>query len=321
MKMNILVLIPVNERHKKILEGKAPSSQFVYSSTQGVTPEQVRRAGIILGNPPSSMLAGLEGLEWIQLQSAGAESYVLPGVMPRRVALTNATGAYGLAVSEHMLGTLLEIYKKLNLYWDNQNNAKWADEGTVKSIYDSSALIVGLGDIGSEFAKRIKALGGRTVGIRRTACGKPDYLDELCLPDRLDALLPDADIVALSLPDTKETRGLIDRRRLGLMKKDAVIINVGRGNAIDTEALCDALEAGRLLGACLDVTDPEPLPAEHRLWKLKNAVITPHISGWTHLPETLERIVAISARNLEAFMNSKPLENTVDFSTGYRSVQ
>ena len=121
----------------------------------------------------------------------------------------------------------------------------------------------------------------------------------------------------MSLPGTKLTAKIINRETLKLMKKDAVIINVGRGSAIDTDALCDALEDGRLLGAALDVTDPEPLPRDHRLWKIKNAVITPHVSGGYSLQETYERIVKICADNLEAYMNGRELINIVNKSEGY----
>ena len=181
-------------------------------------------------------------------------------------------------------------------------------------------LVLGMGDIGGEFGRRVKALGAHVIGVRRTDTRCPDYADEVHLTADLDRLLPLADVVAVTLPGTKETAGLLDRRRIGLMKPGAVVLNVGRGIVIDTEALCDALESGHLGGAGLDVTDPEPLPPDHRLWDIPNAVITPHISGFYHLPETLERIIQISASNLKAFAEGKPLRNIIDFSTGYRKL-
>jgi phosphoglycerate dehydrogenase-like enzyme len=216
-----------------------------------------------------------------------------------------------------MLGVLLEMYKNLHFYRDNQSASKWQYVGQVKAIFHSTALVVGLGDIGGEFAKRLKALGAYTIGIRRKDTDKPEYLDELHLMEDLETLLPKADIVALSLPSTPLTNQIINRKTLSLMKKDAVLINVGRGTAIDTEALCDALENGQLLGAAMDVTDPEPLPSDHRLWKIKNVVITPHVSGGYSLEETRNRIINISAENLEAFLNGKKMRNIVDFSAGY----
>lgn len=317
MSKNILVLIPVNEKDKLFLEGKGSSSSFTYLNGNTVNIEQVQNANIIVGNPPIDMIKGSKNLEWIQLGSAGVGEYIKEDVLRDGVILTNASGAYGLAISEYMLGVLLELYKKLHLYRENQIESNWHYEGPVKAVYNSTALIVGLGDIGGEFAKRLKALGAYTIGIRRSDANKPDYLDELHFMDELETLLPRADIVALSLPATKLTERIINRKTLGLMKQDAVLINVGRGNAIDTNALCDALESGHILGAALDVTDPEPLPKDHRLWKIKNAIITPHVSGGYSLAETHERIIKISASNLEAFLNNKSLVSVVDFSADY----
>jgi phosphoglycerate dehydrogenase-like enzyme len=165
----------------------------------------------------------------------------------------------------------------------------------------------------------MKALGSYTIGIKRREGQKPDYLDELHTLDSLEELLPRADVVALSLPGTRETYRLFDSGKFSLMKEGSVILNVGRGTTICTEDLCDALEKGQIAGAGLDVTDPEPLPEDHRLWDAPGAVITPHVSGFFHLPETLRRIVRISIGNLERFKNGEPLQNMVDFKTGYRA--
>lgn len=314
---NILVLTEVNEEHKKLLEEKAPSANFFYSSSRTVDRDHIQKADIIIGKPPKSMIEDLHNLKWLQLASAGVDDNAKRISQLKGVILTNASGAFGLSISEYMLGVLLEIYRKLHLYRDNQKESKWVNEGSVKSIYKSTALIIGTGDIGSEFAKRLKALGAYTIGVKRRYTQKPDFLDELYLIDQLDALLPRADIVALSLPATPLTEKIINRKTLMLMKHDAVLINVGRGSAIDTEALCDVLESGHLLGVALDVTDPEPLPGEHRLWKIKNAVITPHIAGGYNLQETHDRVIKICADNLEAYFSGKKLMHVVDFSSGY----
>lgn len=314
---NILVLIPVKEAHKKLLEEKAPSANFVYAKSNTVDENEVRNANIIIGSPPAAFVKESKNLEWLQLQRAGVNEFVKKDALADRVILTNASGAYGLAISEYMLGVLLEMYKNLHIYRDKQMHADWSYAGRVQAIYHSTALVAGLGDIGGEFARRMSLLGAYTIGIRRKDTDKPEYLDELYLMDKFEEILPRADIVALSLPETSLTHKIINSHTLKLMKKNAVLINVGRGSAVDTDALCDALESGQIAGAALDVTDPEPLPEEHRLWRLKNAIITPHISGGFSLPETFERIVRISADNLEAYMNGKKLSNIVDRSAGY----
>ena len=309
MEKNILIFTQVNENHKKIIQEKAGSFKVVYSENTTVSLEQIQSAIVIFGNPPPKMLKDAKSLEWLHLHSAGLGVYADEGILPEGVVLTNSTGAYGLAISEYMIGVLLEIYKKLNLYRDNQAEGNWTHLGHVKSIYNSTVLILGTGDIGGEFAKRMKLLGAYTIGIKKTDKNKPYYLDELYTMDKLEELLPRADVIALCLPETKHTFKIINKNTIELMKTDAVIINVGRGSVIDTDALSEALENKRILGAAVDVTDPEPLPKDHRLWKLKNAVITPHISGGFFLPETQDRVVRIFANNLEAFLNGGILVN------------
>ena len=328
-----LVTIPTGERHRNLLQQAAPGWEFRFRGTdtlvcapqealpgQPVTQEDVDWAQVILGNVPAAMLHGSPALEWLQTNSAGVEPYIQPGVLAGDTLLTNATGAYGLAIAEHMLGMLLELFKKLELYRDAQKSGAWQSQGAVKAVYGSTVLVLGMGDIGGEFAARCKALGAKVIGVRRSPRPCPEYADEVHLLEDLDSLLPQADVVAITLPGTDATRGLMSRERLAKMKEGAVLLNVGRGFIVDTEALCDALERGHLSGAGVDVTDPEPLPPTHRLWNIPTAVVTPHISGFYHLLETHERIVGIFLENLRHFQAGEPLRNLVDFATGYRKL-
>lgn len=328
-----LVTIPTGERHRNLLQQAAPGWEFRFRGTdtlvcapqealpgQPVTQEDVDWAQVILGNVPAAMLHGSPALEWLQTNSAGVEPYIQPGVLAGDTLLTNATGAYGLAIAEHMLGMLLELFKKLELYRDAQKSGAWQSQGAVKAVYGSTVLVLGMGDIGGEFAARCKALGAKVIGVRRSPRPCPEYADEVHLLEDLDSLLPQADVVAITLPGTDATRGLMSRERLAKMKEGAVLLNVGRGFIVDTEALCDALERGHLSGAGVDVTDPEPLPPTHRLWNIPTAVVTPHISGFYHLRETHERIVGIFLENLRHFQTGEPLRNLVDFATGYRKL-
>lgn len=333
-KKQVLVAIPVKKDQAKRLEQAAPGWEFRYrggtnliytkpeEAVQGpdLTKEDVAWADVILGNVPDFFLTGSPKLLWMQTGSAGVESYVRPGVLAENTLLTNATGAYGLAISEHMLGMLLELFKKLELYRDAQKDGQWKSLGAVKAVYGSTVLVLGMGDIGGEFGKRCKALGAKVIGVRRSNRQKPDYADEVHLLEDLDQLLPQADVVAVTLPGTEATRGLMNWERLAKMKEGAVLLNVGRGYIVDTEALCDALESGHLSGAGVDVTEPEPLPADHRLWRIPTALVTPHVSGFYHLEETHQRIVNIFVENLEHFRKGEPLRNQVDFSTGYRKL-
>lgn len=314
---NVLVLLPLNVEQKKLMEKEFREVKFIYKNSDEVSTNLIKNVEIIIGNPKVDVLKNADNLKWLQLNSAGTDKYIKDSVLNNGVILTNATGAYGLAISEYMIAGLLNIFKKLNIYSNNQKKHIWKDEGMVRSIYGSKILIIGLGNIGEEFAKRVKAFGAYTIGVRRSNLNKPEFIDEIHLMDEIDELLPEADVVSLSLPNTKETYKMFSKEKFKLMKKDSVLINVGRGNVLDTDALCDEVENGHLLGACVDVTDPEPISENHRIWDVENIIITPHISGGYHIKETLENILNISIDNLRNFINDKPLKNIVDFSIGY----
>lgn len=316
--MKILTVMPVSEENMELIKSAAPEADFVFC--QNPHDKTIEDADVIIGNVPADELKNNSKLKFLQTNSAGVDDYVKPGVLPEGCVLANATGGYGLAVSEHMLAMYLEIIKKLHLYRDMQNNSLWKDQGTVTTVKGATVLVLGLGDIGTGFAGYCKALGAYVIGVRRRDMRPSDSAHEIHTIDDLDELLPRADCVAIALPGTAETKDLINRERLARMKKGAVLINAGRGTVVDTEALCDALESGHLGGAGLDVTDPEPLPPESRLWKIPTAVITPHVSGGYHLKETHERIISIAAENLEAFVKGKKIKNIVDFETGYRKL-
>lgn len=317
--LHILVAVDTNAEHRALFAQTAPEAEFIYKEARAVTRADVEKADIVLGNISPALLSPTDRLRWLQTNSAGVDGYT-NGCLPENAVLTNATGAYGLAISEYMVAVWLELIKKLHLYRDAQRTAQWQDLGAVSGAWRSTVLVIGLGDIGGEFAKRAKALGARVIGVRRAGTEKPDFVDELIHTAELDAYLPLADCVAITLPGTKQTARMFDAARIEKMKDGAVLINVGRGKIVDTDALCAALESGKLSGAALDVTEPEPLPQEHPLWKMPNAVITPHISGGYHLQETHERIIRIMAENLKAFLEHRPLRNVIDFETGYRKL-
>ncbi|MDD7446289.1 MAG: D-2-hydroxyacid dehydrogenase [Clostridiales bacterium] len=312
---NILVVMPAADSHRRQLEAAAPGAVFTYASSPA--EEDVARADAIVGNIRPELLAHAKNLKLLQLNSAGSNPYLsLPAVCPG-ARLCCATGAYGLAISEHMMGVLLELMKKLALYRDNQFEGRWQDLGPVTSVYGANVLVVGMGDIGTSFARLCAAFGARVTGVRRRAGEKPDFVESIRTPADLDALLPEADVVFLSLPETPETIGLMSDQRIALMKETAYLLNCGRGSAVDQAALLRAVRAGKLAGAGLDVTTPEPLSQDHPLWREPRIVITPHVSGQYHLAETHNRIVALACRNLRALQSGGPLESEVSFSAGY----
>ncbi|NCB62931.1 MAG: D-2-hydroxyacid dehydrogenase [Clostridia bacterium] len=266
-------------------------------------------ATILLGNVAPGVLAGAENRKWLQTWSAGVDAFLPAGVLPAHTMLTSAVGAYGPSVSEHMFAVLLSMLKLLPLYRDEQNRCAWTDLGSVRSFAGLRVLVVGAGDIGLKFAAMCKAVGMYTVGLKRTAPACPAELDEVHPLAELDRWLPWADAVLLVLPQAPETVHLMDARRISLMRSDALLLNGGRGSAVDPDALTGALRAGTLRGAALDVTEPEPLPKDHPLWTLPNCLITPHVAGGLHLEGTRGRIVSIALENLRRYLAGEPLRN------------
>lgn len=318
MEKKILVTIPVEEKHKIYLEEKAPGAVFTYGHRKSVTAAEVKDTQIILGDIPPELVKEAVNLEFLQLDSAGAVPYTVPGVMRAGVKLANGTGAYGPTISEYMLGSVLYLQKKLYLYAENMKKHEWKNEGIVNSIEGSVTLVVGLGDIGSAFAEKMKSLGSYVIGIRRNRTKCPECVDELYLTEDLDQVLPRADIIACSLPGTRETEGMFSAERMKKVKQGALFLNVGRGNLISSQVLLEALTSGQLGGAVIDVAEQEPLPSDSMLWDAPNLLITPHVSGNYHTRQILERAVKIAGSNLESFLAGKPLHNEVDMRTGYR---
>lgn len=288
-----------------------------YKFEKELTDQDFNETEVLIGNCKHDLLKKFRNLKWLQLATSGADGYTTPGVLPKGTLLSGATGTFGITIAEYLMATTLLIQRKLHRYMDNQRQSLWQKEGDIQSIYGSTFLIIGLGDIGTEFAKRVKALGGYTIGIKRTIYGNEEHVDEVYTNAELDNQIPKADVIVSSVPNTPETLKMYNANRFAKMKKNAIFINVGRGNAVDTEALCDALQNGELHGAVLDVTDPEPLPKEHRAWQIPNLVITPHVSGNYDLKETKDRLIDIVTQNMEHFLNGTPLQSEIDFQTGY----
>ena len=308
---NILVLIEPAGDYQEELQRRFPESQLLFSSPGRVTEEEIEKADVILGNPPAGLLKGAERLSFLQLQSAGADAYTPKGILPEKTLLACTSGAYGPAVSEHMMASLLSVYKNLPLYRDNQAARLWKCEGAVRSLRGEQALVLGLGDIGKEFARLAVAFGASVFGVKRNLSEKPDFVQEVYSMEMLPEILPRFDVVACALPSSPETSRLFDRDMLRRMKPGSVLINAGRGSLIDTQALMEALQQGPLMAACLDVTDPEPLPAEHPLWTCRNLLITPHTAGGFLMEETFHRVWKIVLENLSLYAQGKEIRNRI----------
>lgn len=308
----ILNLLPLKGEERAAFEAAAPEAVHIYSRRSAVTPEQLSRATVLLGWPRAGDMQYAKSLKWFQCMFAGVDEYLPQGVTPEGAVITTSSGSNALSVAENMLAVLLALYRKLPLYRDNQRAHLWHDEGAAKTITGAVVLVVGAGHLGTEFAWRCKALGAaRVMGVKRTI-GRPlPGFDQLHTMEELDDLLPQADVVALTLPHSPETVHLMNAERIARMKDDAVLISTGRGTVLDQDALAEAMKNGRLWGAALDVTEPEPLPADSPLWDIPNLLLTPHVAGGMRLEITRKNCIDMALANLKRYLAGQPLENQV----------
>ena len=324
-KIKAAVLIGLDEHQKEELEAAGGEAVEFHYVPENMSREErapvLKDVQIIFGQPGIREINLCEHLRWIQMSWAGTDIYTAREGFPREVALTNASGCFHVVIPEYVIAVLLELCRNLNVYALQQKEKTWKPAGSEMLLYGKRALILGAGDIGTGVAERLRVFGVRVTGMRKTDRNYPDCYDGMITPDELDQELPKADIVIGCLPGTAETRGVLDLRRLCLMKPGALLVNVGRGNLICTEDLISVLEQGHLGGVALDVTDPEPLPADHPLWNMDRVIITPHIAGQSfgYSKDTENRIVHLWSQNLKRYLEGKELVNRVSFENGYVS--
>lgn len=260
-------------------------------------------------------------LKWIHVTAAGLGNLLFPELVASDVVVTNARGMHATAMAEHALGVMLAFVRRLHVARDAQarrawvQDALWTDPPSFGELAGSTLGLVGLGAVGSAIAARARAFGMRVVAVRRRPAADPAPADVQWGPERLDAMLAQCDWLVLAPPLTAETRGLMDRRRLALLRPHAVLVNLGRGALVDEAALVEALASGRIGGAALDVFEREPLPESSPLWSMPNVIVTPHVAGTG--PRYWARSVELFARNLDAWIAGRPLENVVDKRAGY----
>ncbi|MEX2451791.1 MAG: D-2-hydroxyacid dehydrogenase [Rhodospirillales bacterium] len=271
---------------------------------------------IVAGSHYNKKVAGIlnehaKKLRWIQATSDGLDKFVIPGI-PDGVMITNTSGTKGSTIAEHAMGLLIALHQCIPEFERMRVTRQW-DRVTVRpkigSIEGQTIVTAGYGTIGKEVARKAKAFDAYVIALNRS--GKNDgEADEVFTVDKLRDILPKADALFMCMPFTKQTQGLIGAAELALLKPTAVVINVARGELIDTDALVAALKNGQIAGAGLDVIDPEPLPADHPLWDFENVIISPHAAA--HGGPLYERMSELFADNIERFMKGEPLRNVVN---------
>lgn len=295
----------------------APNAAITIASNKNVETDAMENAEIILGWMSEEQIKKAKNLKWLQLPSAGADRHTNKSLYCNNdIRLTSSSGVFSVAMAEHILGLMISFNRHLHFYARFQAEKRWNPMKAGRNIAGSTVGIIGLGDIGSEVAKRVHALGAVVVAVKRSPCVTPTYVDEMFFGEEgIDNLIKKCDYIILALPNTNNTNGVISEERLKNMKPGCFIVNVGRGSAIDQQALIKALHEGWIAGAGLDVTTPEPLPSDNPLWGMPNVLITPHASGYSAY--NMEKILSVFKENLKRYVEAKPLINLIDFDAGY----
>jgi phosphoglycerate dehydrogenase-like enzyme len=314
------IVVRGGESTIEMLQPVAPGVELVAASSNADAVRLVPGADAVIGFCSAQVVEAGTELQWIQLSSAGAERCVsVPGVAERNLLLTNAQRIYGPEIAEHVIAFMLAftrgLYRYLPEQWEGRWNRNAMGSGERWELEGKTMLVVGLGGIGTEVAKRAHALGMRVVATRRSSRSAPEFVDFVGLSDEMVSLAAEADVVVNATPLTPETTGIFDAAFFATMKPTAYFINIGRGKSVVTKDLMQALESGQIAGAGLDVTDPEPLPSGHPLWKSPNVLITPHVSAGSDLAR--ERLSILWRENLRRFVAGERMLSVVDVARGY----
>jgi phosphoglycerate dehydrogenase-like enzyme len=290
-----------------------PDPAFRELGIVDASPETLAAAEICIGFPGAEQIAAMPRLRWLQLMSAGADRW---RQIPPEVVITTANPVFAEPASEHALALLLALGRDLPTHFRLGLEHRWGRSGATRDLARSTVVVVGIGYIGQAIATRLKAFGARVIGVRRNlAKGFPPGVDEVIGIESLEAALARADALVLALPLTSESERLVTRRHLEALKPGALVVNVGRGKTLDQDALVDGLVSGRIGGAGLDVTVPEPLPSDHPLWGFPNVIITGHSLG--NSPGRTGRRVALVAAQLERWRKGETLLHRLDRNLGY----
>lgn len=334
--MRILVLAAIlaaslaAQQKKVLVQGLTPDEVQALQTAEprasvvAVTPQtvmqQVADADAIMGNLSLDMVRAGKKLRWFQTYSAGVEPYlVMSGSNELRdspITVTNCKIIQGPEIADHAFALLLTLTRGLNRVVANREKENW-DPNNYPAIElpGKTALIIGTGGIGMQIAARAHGFGMRVIGVDPKDIPFSPFISKVVKPDQLDEVIPEADVVFISAPHTKQSEKMVGPRQFELMKKNSYFIAVSRGKLYDMPSLVKALDSKKIAGAGVDVTDPEPLPKGHPLWKFENAIVTPHIA--TRSDRVQERRMVVLKENLKRFVDGRPLINVVDKNLQY----
>jgi len=315
-----IVVMGADAEHLAWMQAVAPGIRLVAASDRAEAVREAADADAVIGVCAADVVEAGKNIRWIQHLYAGVERCVaIPEFSSRGIVLTNMQKIAGPVMSEHVLALMFGLSRGLATYVSRQAAGDWAQdavpEGRLWMLDGKTLFVAGLGGIGTEVARRANALGMNVIATRNTPHEKPPFVSEQGLSKDLLAFAARADVIVDALPLTSETKGVFDRTVFDAVKRGALFINVGRGGTVVTADLVAALQDGRIGGAGLDVTDPEPLPADHPLWRAPNVLITPHVAAATDLGEEPRWMIA--RENLRRYAAGGKLLSEVDVQRGY----
>ena len=313
----------LTDAHQASIRAAAEKAGF---TVHFFTPDQfeeakacVQHCEVLYGHSPELLRAAPASLKWYCCSFAGVDPYCKDdGIFQNPDCILTNSNVYGVTIAEHVVMVTLMLLRRMPEYIEITRSRSWSNQLPVRSIRDNEITILGTGNIGNNVAERMRGMGiGHIIGLSRSGRAREDLYDEVLPISQLDEVLPRTKILLMALPGTAETAGILSRERIALLPADAIVINVGRGPAVDQVALAEALNAGRIAGAALDVMVPEPLPKDDPLWDAKNLIITPHVSGNMTLGYTCDRNVELFCENLANYAAGRPLQGLVDRKRGY----
>jgi phosphoglycerate dehydrogenase-like enzyme len=315
-----IVALNANPTLLEELQSATPDARIV-PVERAKMMDEIGDADAYIGEITSAEVRAGKNLKWVGVMAAGVERVLFPAdgtsdLRDSNIILTNNKIVQGPEIADHALAMLLMLSRNLYVLYKNDQQQIWNPRSFHGiELRGKTAVVIGVGGIGTQIALRANAFGMRIIGVDREDKPFLPFVEKVVKPDQLDTVLPQADVVFISVPDTPQSHKMMGASQFALMKKNSYFIAVSRGGIYDMGGLVKALDEKRLAGAGVDVTDPEPLPKEHALWKFENAIITPHIAGRSD--QDAGRMVGTIQENIRRFVAGKPLVNVVDKKKGY----
>ncbi len=312
--MRILSTLPIKDEQRAEVQGIKQEAEYLHIENFKEHDEKAEILVVFAKPLRAEELGNYPNLRWIQMMSAGVDNLPLAELAKRGIILTNARGAHQVQMTEHVMWSLLTLFRQAHVYIRQQEQKVWNSGVKLDEMYGKTVCIVGAGRIGEAVAEKCQGFGMTVLGISKSGTSHPAY-DRVGDLQELDAFLGMSDAVVVLLPLTQETERFFNAKRFAAIKRGTYFVNVARGPVVDEEALAAALEKGQVGAAALDVFVKEPLPEESHLWSMPNVVITPHIGGRS--PYYSRRTFEIFLKNLRAYPEREQMANVIDLRRGY----